>query len=77
MNIWIQTGADYGLGTIGMCLGPPPAGGPHLTENKEKLFDYNEKGEEKITRTGKSYYHRNWFNQVIGLHPPRRALTDR
>ena len=28
----LSPGADYGLGTIGTCLGPPPTGGPHLTK---------------------------------------------
>ena len=31
-------GADYGLGTIGTCPGPPPAGGPHLTKKKKILM---------------------------------------
>ena len=29
-------GADYGLGTIGTCLGPPPAGGGAQSDQKEK-----------------------------------------
>ena len=28
------SGADYGLGTIGTCLGPPPAGGPPSDQKK-------------------------------------------
>ena len=28
-------GADYGLGTIGTCLGPPPAGGPPSDQKNE------------------------------------------
>ena len=31
----LATGADYGLGTIGTCLGPQPSGGPHLTKKKK------------------------------------------
>ena len=31
------TGADYGLGTIGTCLGPPPAGGPPFDQKKNPL----------------------------------------
>ena len=31
-----QGPADYGLGTIGMCLGPPPAGGPPSDQKENK-----------------------------------------
>ena len=34
----MSPGADYGLGTIGTCLGPPPAGGAHLTKKKRNPF---------------------------------------
>ena len=30
-------GADYGLGTIGTCLGPPPSGGPP-SDKKMKIL---------------------------------------
>ena len=33
----LTSGADYGLSTIGTCLGPPPAGGPHLTKKMKIL----------------------------------------
>ena len=40
-----QVGADYGLGTVGTCLGSPLAGGPHLTKRnlyeKKRLNDKN------------------------------------
>ena len=31
----LQPGADYGLGTVGTCLGPPPAKGPPSDKKKE------------------------------------------
>ena len=34
--VWPNAGADYGLGTIGTCLGPPPAGGPSWIKKKKK-----------------------------------------
>ena len=44
--------ADYGLGTIGTCLGPPPPGGPPSDQKKKE--------EEKMTREwalySKSYF---------------------
>ena len=30
-----NAGADYGLGTIGTCLGPPHAGGPPSDQKNE------------------------------------------
>ena len=30
----LGTGADYGLGTIGTCLGPLPSGGPPSDQKK-------------------------------------------
>ena len=39
--------ADYGLGTIGTCLGPTPAGGPHLTKKKRNPHDSCEKKKRK------------------------------
>ena len=32
-----QPGADYGLGTIGTCLGPPPARGPPFGQKRKKI----------------------------------------
>ena len=32
---WTFPGADYGLGTIGTCLGPPPARGPPSDQKNE------------------------------------------
>ena len=34
MHPALGAGADYGLGTIGTCLGPPPAGGPPSDQKK-------------------------------------------
>ena len=38
--------ADYDLGTIGTCLGPPLAGGPHLAKKKDPHDKCKEKGRE-------------------------------
>ena len=45
------TGADYGLGTIGTCLGPPPAGGPPFIKKKENAI-VTVKKVWKMTRMG-------------------------
>ena len=44
-------GADYGLGTIGTCLGSPPAGGPPSDQKNEKPMITLKKILE-MTRTG-------------------------
>ena len=35
-------GADYGLGTIGTCLGPPPAWGPPSDQKKIPMITEKE-----------------------------------
>ena len=46
--MYVYTGADYGLGTIGTCLGPPPAGGPPSDQKKKNPYVSCEKKEEKM-----------------------------
>ena len=41
-----RPGADYGLGTIGMCLGPPPARGPPSDQKKKKKINEKKHGRE-------------------------------
>ena len=42
------TGADYGLGNIGTCLGPPPPRGPptHKKKKKSAIMLKKENGEK-------------------------------
>ena len=42
--IWWSTGADYGLGTIGTCLGHSPSGGPPSDQKKNSLWLMWKKG---------------------------------
>ena len=46
------SGVDYDLGTIGMCLGPPPLGGPPSDQKKKIPMTTVKKMEEKMTRIG-------------------------
>ena len=43
---------DYGLGTIGTCLGPPPSGGPPSDQKEKNPYDNYEKNEDKMIRMG-------------------------
>ena len=50
----VDAGADYGLGTIGTCLGPPPARGPPSDQkNKNPMITVKETV-LKMTRMGVS-----------------------
>ena len=51
--IALPTGVDYGLGTIGTCLGPPPAGGPPSDKRKKSLlYDNLKNGRENDKNNG-------------------------
>ena len=52
VKLVIRTGADYGLDTIGTCLGHPPAGGPPSDQKKRKSCGNCEKRVLKMTRMG-------------------------
>ena len=45
-----HTGADYSLGTIGTCLGPPPTGGPPSDQKNVNPMINAEKKVLKMTR---------------------------
>ena len=50
----VRAGVDYGLGSIGTCLGPPSSGGPPSVQREKNSYDSCEKkrNEGKMIRMG-------------------------